>query len=75
MRKLYVIEARYTSDRHGNTYWGPILKPGRKTQYAIYTTKAAADRDLTKLKKNDRLGWDVGIMGNDFPQIFRIVTQ
>lgn len=71
---LYIVEAQYESDRHGNRYWGPILKPKGKG-YAVFTDKVKADALVAKLEGNDNLGWDVGIMGNDFPVGYRVVKQ
>jgi hypothetical protein len=73
--KLFVIEALYESDRHGNTYWGPIMHPRAATKYAIFTDKAKAENIVTKLKADEDLAFEVGIMGNDFPIDFRISKQ
>lgn len=70
---VFVVEGQYRSDRHGNLYWGPILHP-RDERYAIFVDKADAEDCVTFIEDRD-LGFDVGIMGNDVPERFRVSKQ
>jgi hypothetical protein len=75
---VFIVEAQYQSDRHGNLYWGPIVKPTGKG-YAFFSDKAKADALAAKLTASIAaeygLAFDVGIMGNDYPVSFRVIKQ
>jgi hypothetical protein len=71
---VFVVEGHYRSDRHGNLYWGPILHPLDTERYAIFAEQEEADDCVTFIEDRD-LGFDVGIMGNDVPERFRVTRQ
>ena len=71
---VYIVEGHYRSDRHGHLYWGPTLHPRDTERYAIFAEKAEADDCVTFITDRD-LGYEVGIMGNDFPERFRVIRQ
>ena len=72
--RVFVVEGHYRSDRHGNLYWGPILHPRDTERYAIFVDKADAEDCVTFINDRD-LAFDVGIMGNDIPERFRVSAQ
>ena len=74
IRVVYVVEGQYVSDRHGNKYWGPITHPRDPNRYAIFAEKEEAEDCITFIEDRD-LAYEVSIMGNDFPEGYRIVKQ
>ena len=73
-KHVFVVEGHYRSDRHGNLYWGPILHPRDTERYAIFLDKAEAEDCVAFIEDRD-LAYEVSIMGNDFPERYRVIKQ
>lgn len=73
---VFVVEGHYRSDRHPSDkdmYWGPILHP-REERYAIFENEEDAQDCITFIESRD-LSFDVSIMGNDFPESYKVTRQ